>query len=239
MSVLFVVRHGQASFFEANYDQLSPLGREQSRLLGEYWARRGARFDEAYTGPRQRQIDTAQAIAEVYRQTGLTWPRIEVLDEFDEYQAEAVLKQSLPMLVETDARVRELYRDVERATDQAQTLKAFQRVYELVIGSWARGELDLADIEPWSDFCARVHRGIDRLTQGDARGRRVVLVTSGGPVGVTLQRALGISSQRTLEMAWMVRNAAFSEYVFTKDRFTLSQFNAIAHLERPELWTYR
>ena len=37
MSRIVLVRHGQASFWAAEYDQLSPLGIEQSRLLGEHW----------------------------------------------------------------------------------------------------------------------------------------------------------------------------------------------------------
>lgn len=239
MSTLFVVRHGQASFFEANYDQLSALGVEQSRLLGQYWVARGVQFDEIHSGPRQRQIDTAAAIGEVYRQAGMHWPQVQVAPEFDEYQAEAVLKQALPTLVEKDERVRDLYAAVERAADRADTLRQFQRMYEVVISSWARGELELTDIEPWADFCARVHRGFDQLMSSHASGRRVAVFTSGGPVGVSLQRALEIASQRALEMAWMVRNAAVSEYIFTRDRFTLSQFNSIAHLDEPRLLTYR
>ena len=41
MGNLYLVRHGQASFLQQNYDKLSPLGEAQSRLLGEYWAPRG------------------------------------------------------------------------------------------------------------------------------------------------------------------------------------------------------
>ena len=43
----------------------------------------------------------------------------------------------------------------------------------------------------------------------------------------------------TLELAWMVRNAAWSEFVFSGDRFTLSTFNAFPHLDEPRLLTYR
>ena len=46
MSLLTLVRHGQASFFQEDYDQLSPLGEQQARLLGEHWVRQGVRFDE-------------------------------------------------------------------------------------------------------------------------------------------------------------------------------------------------
>ena len=103
MSTLVVVRHGQASFFEDHYDRLSAIGRRQSRLLGEYWAERGITFDEVYTGPRERQIDTAMEVGEAFRGAGLAWPEPVVLPELDEYQAEAVLKQALPGLLEEHA----------------------------------------------------------------------------------------------------------------------------------------
>jgi broad specificity phosphatase PhoE len=40
MSTLILVRHGQASAFEDNYDRLSSLGERQARLLGESWRER-------------------------------------------------------------------------------------------------------------------------------------------------------------------------------------------------------
>ena len=42
MGTLYLVRHGQASFGAANYDQLSPRGLEQSQRLGAYWRARPA-----------------------------------------------------------------------------------------------------------------------------------------------------------------------------------------------------
>ena len=74
MSSLALVRHGQASFFAENYDQLSPLGEQQARLLGEYWLRRGVRFDEVYTGPRVRQIETAALAGEAFARAGYLGP---------------------------------------------------------------------------------------------------------------------------------------------------------------------
>ena len=51
VSLLYLVRHGQASFFAEDYDRLSPLGELQARRLGEFFAARGVRFDAAYSGP--------------------------------------------------------------------------------------------------------------------------------------------------------------------------------------------
>src|ERR1700740_634212 len=51
MGRLFLVRHAQASFLSQNYDQLSPLGGTQARLLGQYWAQHHVLFDRVGTGP--------------------------------------------------------------------------------------------------------------------------------------------------------------------------------------------
>ena len=47
---LLLVRHGQASFGAADYDQLSGRGVEQSRRLGDWLADGGHRFDAREAG---------------------------------------------------------------------------------------------------------------------------------------------------------------------------------------------
>jgi broad specificity phosphatase PhoE len=64
MGSLYLVRHGQASFGADNYDLLSPLGRQQSVRLGEYFRYKGIRFDAALTGTLTRQIQTLEGICE-------------------------------------------------------------------------------------------------------------------------------------------------------------------------------
>lgn len=67
MSLLFLVRHGQASFHGDDYDQLSARGMEQSRQLGLHWAELNLIFDHVYVGPRRRHRQTLDAVAAVYR----------------------------------------------------------------------------------------------------------------------------------------------------------------------------
>ena len=64
MPTLYLVRHGQASFGAANYDQLSPLGVQQCQQLGRYWAAKGRRFARVITGTLQRQVQSHDAIAD-------------------------------------------------------------------------------------------------------------------------------------------------------------------------------
>jgi len=91
MSRVFLVRHTQASFLQPNYDQLSPLGERQARLLGEFWARQGLEFDQVVTGPRARQTGTASIAGQACQRTGVKFPEPHVMEEFDEYRAKACL----------------------------------------------------------------------------------------------------------------------------------------------------
>ena len=60
MSVLTLVRHGQASFFADDYDRLSAAGEQQSRLLGQFWLEReivaGRPLVVAVDGPERQQV---------------------------------------------------------------------------------------------------------------------------------------------------------------------------------------
>src|SRR5437868_9862624 len=96
MGVLTLVRHAQASFFADDYDELSPLGREQARLLGEFWVRRRIDFDEVYCGPRARQRQTADVVGSVFTRAGRDWPEPVVLAELDEYDLGGLLATLAP-----------------------------------------------------------------------------------------------------------------------------------------------
>jgi broad specificity phosphatase PhoE len=100
MRYITLVRHAQTSFLEADYDKLCANGEAQARLLGKYWLRRGVMFDKAFSGPRIRQQETARIVAGAHRDAGHSFPEIVVMNEFDEYKAEAVMRRGLPQLVQ-------------------------------------------------------------------------------------------------------------------------------------------
>ncbi|MGD0402752.1 MAG: histidine phosphatase family protein [Candidatus Acidiferrales bacterium] len=239
MGTLYLVRHGQASFLADNYDKLSVLGETQARLLGEYWARRGLVFDRACVGPCVRQKDTLTLVSAAYEKAGLKFPEPLVMPEFDEYQGEAVLKRSLPALLEKDQRIRELYAAFESSTGTAERRVTFQKLFELVIGKWVRGEISPQGVETWLEFCSRVNSGLSKFLSAGARGERVAIFSSGGPIAVAMQRALHLSSERALQASWMSRNSSWSEFLYSTELFTLSSFNVLGHLDDPAMMTYR
>ena len=60
MASIILIRHGQASFGAANYDQLSDLGRRQAQLLNDYFSDCGITLDAIYCGTLERQRQTAE-----------------------------------------------------------------------------------------------------------------------------------------------------------------------------------
>jgi broad specificity phosphatase PhoE len=239
MSNLFLVRHGQASFLEENYDKLSSKGEAQSRMLGEYWVKHGVTFDQVFSGPRSRQRDTARLAGEAYIKAGLPWPEVTISEGFDEFSAEAVIEKALPGLLESDPHVKTLHAEFEKAESQAERFKTFQRVFEAIVGRWAAGHLPLPGIEPWSHFCDRVQAALTRITTAAPANKSVVVFTSGGPNGVAMQRALDLGTDATLRTAWMTVNSAYTQFLFSGARFTLASYNSYPHITDREFFTYR
>ena len=65
MSEIYFIRHGQASFGSENYDNLSELGHQQSKILGNYLKETGVEFDRVVTGTLNRQQQTCENIIKV------------------------------------------------------------------------------------------------------------------------------------------------------------------------------
>lgn len=242
ISRIILVRHGQASFLERDYDKLCANGEVQARLLGEYWSRRGVIFRGVYSGPRVRQRETARIIADAYRDAGVGFPETAVMNEFDEYQAEAVLRECLPQLLQVNAEIREMrqaYENSSRSSEAVDRRRTFQTLFEAVISKWVAGEVTAAGIEPWTEFCLRVERGLAQVVRDTPPAASAVIFTSAGTIGAAMRKALKVSDEEMLRLTWMSRNASFTEFVASGERFMLSTFNTHPHLDGDGLLTYR
>jgi len=239
MALLTLVRHGQASFLQKNYDKLSEKGELQARILGEYWLRTGASFGQVYYGPACRHLRTGEIVADVYRQAGANWPEPVTLAELDEYSGIEVVRTFLPGLMETHEDIRALEAEFRQAGEQDVAFRLFDKLFARITRMWVNEELDSPDVEPWRDFCARVDRGIAQIRAGAGKNARIVAFTSGGVIAATVRAALDLAPERTLELSWTSRNASYTELLFSPERFSLASFNNHPHLEDEGLLTYR
>jgi broad specificity phosphatase PhoE len=199
-------------------------------------------FDRAYSGLRARQLDTARIVSEAYRGRAVAFPEVVIMSEFDEYQASAVFRECLPQLLPAHPEIRELRRayDTSRVgSDLGERHKAFGRLFEAVIAKWVAEQVTAPGIESWQEFCARIERGLTRVINDTPSASTAVIFTSAGAIGAAVRRALHLSAEDALQITWMSRNASFTSFLASGERFTLSAFNAHPHLEGDGLLTYR
>ena len=239
MSVLILVRHGQASFFSDDYDRLSTVGVAQSCALGDYWARQPEGVDEVYVGPRRRQRETAECVGAQYRASGRSWPEPVVLEALDEYDLAGLLERLGPALAAHDPGFLALRNAYRGDSGEAERLRSFQHMFEALLLHWITTPDEFPQVESWPAFRARVRRGLAQITDRPGHGRHVAAFTSGGFIGTAVGLALAAPDRTALELNWRLRNASVTRLVFTPGRMTLDEFNGMPHLQDRALQTYR
>jgi broad specificity phosphatase PhoE len=236
MGTITLVRHGQASFGAANYDQLSALGQEQARLLGQWLQDTAPAPSRIALGPAQRHRQSAEhCLAVLPGAPGATqW---QVHAGFDEFDHEAVLRAHQPAWTDPAA-IAQALKDAEHPR------RAFQQVFAAAVSRWVAGELRAPGLETWADFQARCRAALHQLTQ--ERGQDVWVFTSGGVITALVQYVTGIPDARIFELNWTLANAGVTKLLYRggerTGEFSLAGLNSVAHLERhrrPELITYR
>ncbi len=236
MSTLTLVRHGQARAFDKDSDRLSELGEQQSRILGEYWKRRGIRFDEVITGSLNRHLQTIEQV----RATGFAMPEARVDAGWNEYDASHILSILGPTLVREDpafAGKKAEFDAMEKGPDRN---RYFQRMFEILMDAWLTGRASSEGVESFGAFHARVIEALERVCNSPGSNRNVVVFTSGGPIGVCVQQTLRAPAEAFLDVNWRIRNASLTEFTFSKNRISLDAFNGLPHLDDDRsLWTWR
>ena len=221
MGTLYLVRHGQASFGAADYDNLSELGQKQSTRLGDYFGQKGLRFDAVLTGTLRRQVQTCTAILEGMQArftagppqaATLQWPG---LNEFD---SEAVIAAVYPHKLEKPD-TPELYRHHFRLLRDGLT-------------QWMNGVVSPKGMPSYREFQLGVTSALDHVRK-NCDGN-VLLVSSGGPIATAVGHVLGTTPETTIELNMRIRNSAITEFAFNPKRHTLVTFNSLPHLEHAD-----
>ncbi len=215
MSLVFMVRHAQASFGAENYDELSPLGRQQARWLGEYFAVRGLRFARTLSGTMARQTATAQAILDAM---GVDPGGLRTHPGLNEYPGEALYT------AHTGAQPR---------AHQLADFRDYWRTFRLAMQAWADDKL-AAIPESWVDFGARVREALDEAVSETLRDDAILVVSSGGAIGRAVADITGAPAATAIELNLQCRNSGFSELISGAGTLRLLSFNNVPHLDSPQ-----
>ena len=211
MSEVYVVRHGQAAFGTDDYDRLTEVGWEQSRLLGEYCHGRDLHFDAVYTGSMRRHRETLAGVKDVLATT----PEATVLPGLNEYDFHSLVDAYLPSLDEDI--------DLKDARD-------FYRLLRCALLAWSRDEIAGVS-ESWQQFEQRVR---DTMTEIGSQRGRVLVVTSGGASSAILREVLTLDVNTMIQLNLQAKNTGISQYFCKAGSFQLNSFNGVPHLERPQ-----
>ena len=226
MGQIFLVRHGQASFGAADYDQLSAHGVEQSRLLGEWFAACKVGVGQVVTGSLKRHRQTAEAcLAAVPGAPAAGAWRTE--PGFDEYDHVEVLAKHAPQLTDPIAAK-------DALSAEADVKKSFQKIFAQAMARWMGGQHDADYRESWPAFRARCIGAVRRVVEQADGAQSIVVFTSGGPIAAVCQELLGMPDERAAMVNFSLANSSVTRLLFSgKDgRISLSYLNNFAHLEQ-------
>ena len=232
MSVLYLFRHGQASWGKANYDQLSTLGQEQSRLLGAYFKQEGIVFDHTYTGTLKRQVETTNCFREGYGKDFLN----KTLPELNEHHGPQIQDVHLRQAIEQDPKLKNLIE--AHGNEHPLTKKELIKTLFKINVKWAIGELDSGEHEDWNTFRKRIDKAFSIIEPEVEHGQNFAIFTSGGVIATLVGMTLGMDNRTIMETNWQIRNASITEIHYTRERMFLRMFNAVPHLTDRQLVTY-
>ncbi len=217
MGTLYLVRHGQASFGAADYDQLSELGRRQCERLGGWFRSHGIRFDAVLTGTLKRH---AQSLAAIETGLGTKHATAQAAPELNEYDSHALIRTVHdgplpPVHTAAEARVHfQLLRDG--------------------LTRWMQGQTRPEGMPRYAAFLAGIEDTLARVREHHADGHALV-VSSGGPISMAVGHVLGLQPEGVIELNLHLRNSALCELRMTPKRFNLITFNTLPHLNEADL----
>lgn len=224
MTIIHLIRHGQASFGHKNYDQLSSKGEIQAQVLGQYLGQIINETPFVIAGSMQRHQQTAHLAMQYFSQpsihTDTAW------NEFDHQQIFALYNARFanPELVKQDMS------NAENPTE------FMTEIFNAAMKRWIDAQYDNQYTESWIEFNQRVERALVNLAQqlNQYTPKHAVVFSSGGVISLVIAKLLGLDFEGTAELIWKISNASITTLNFKDQSFHLLRMNEYHYLESEE-----
>ena len=235
MAAIYLIRHGQASFGSADYDQLSDKGWQQAALLGQYWRSRATPC-KFYCGDLLRHSQTLSSFNEGYQ--GSATPTI-IHSGFNEFDHVDILKNYHAQ-----------WQNLAKMSDEIKQLKnpnkTFQKEFSNALNRWVSGDKDEEYKESWQQFKARCIRALQDIIAQELANKRqfkadgskakpskdILVFTSGGTISVIVQHILKLNDQQALDINQQARNTSVTKLLFSENLLSVDYLNNYSHLEQ-------
>ncbi len=232
MSKIFLIRHGQASFLEDDYDNLSGKGILQSEALGSYFLINQIHFDKIYIGKLKRHQQTFEGFSKSFLKSGIELPNPVYLNELNEHQALEAFKISYDDFVINNGNAKKIYEETLNKPHLKQ--RNHLQIFGLFFNEYVSGKYPLNgnSIQFWSDFRMQTKKGIATVLENTNQGETIGVFTSGGTKSSIIGDSLGLPDQKISELNMAIRNSSFSQLYFSNKKLNILSFNEVPHLTK-------
>jgi broad specificity phosphatase PhoE len=225
--IVFLVRHGQASFGAADYDVLSEVGRGQAEIVAASLAERGYHPDRLLSGTLRRQRETAAAFA------ALGAPPIEIEEEqrWDEFDPDDVLTHHS----ESELRLQ------ANGAAEPLTNASFQAALDPALAAWITHAERSPAAQTWPQFSGAGTAALSDLATELTPGETAIIVTSGGAIAAAVGTLLGAPAEVFAALNRVLVNTSVTKLAIGPSGINVVSFNDQSHLEALDraLITYR
>ncbi len=227
MAMIYLIRHGQASFLSSNYDQLSETGEQQSAILGKTLQQKNQQVSLIATGTLSRHEQTASHCLQSFGSN------IEMTQDprWNEYDHMELLSKHNPAFTDYAA-------IGEYLKQQENPMMALQQVLNASILDWIENKNDYET--SWVAFKQGVLDAIAELETKLEKGQTAWVFTSGGPIAAVLVHLLSLKDAQFIDLQVRLVNSSITKILVGRNGLSLSTYNEYSHLDHnPELITYR
>ncbi|WP_286267480.1 histidine phosphatase family protein [Thalassotalea atypica] len=229
MAALYLVRHGQASFGQADYDQLSDKGMKQAEILGSFWQQQTPPTT-CYTGSLLRHRQTHQHFCQGFEKSQVSSKELEEFNEFDHLE---IITRYNPEWANFEV-MNTFFSNL------AAPKQAFNIEFNSAIERWMSPEYQHDYQENWQQFKQRCVSGLYQVIEQSLATKSkvkeepkdIMVFTSGGPISVIVQHILQLDDSYSLKLNQMIRNTSVTKILFSKNKLSIDYFNNYSHLEQ-------
>ena len=211
MTIIHLVRHGQASFGKEDYDNLSEIGLKQAFLLGQYFKTLNLKFDKIFVGTLKRQIQTYKQMIKSYN-TSIELESTPLLNEYD-------VKSVLMGFVNGRSLTK----------DELHDKKIHFKLLRNAVTAWSENKISHNVNETWNEFDERAQKFLKIINKG--KSKSILVVSSGGTISMILKQILSLPSSQFVNFHFQIFNSSYSKIIISEFGMSLSLFNSIAHLD--------
>lgn len=235
MSIIHLIRHGQANSQGENYDLLTSLGKNQSFALGKYMAYNGELPDRIVTGTLRRHLETADwfmkgVVSEVgdlekYKTDSFVC-RDSGWNEFSPEPWNSLAKLLVSDKPEFARILSQFYKVKTRGGIRSAAL--FYKLTEEILKFWRENVIEADGIETYENFETRIFHSYNVLFSSGEQ-ERIFLFTSGTPISLVLNHILRQKGDPFSWMPW-IWNTSVSTFRKVKGEYLPISVNGVPHL---------